>query len=228
VKPLADQDHYEVLDVGREASPEEIERAYRVAQATYAEDSLAVYSVFGEEDSAALRQRVESAFQILSSRETRRAYDAWLSGGDEPDAIAAPLDDDLARETLALASEPAPAPVSGRSLPPISSFSLGGDDDADGEDPGLPLDGPRLRRTRLRRGIELEQIAAITKISPTYLRFLEEERFDDLPAPVYVRGFVLAYMRCLGIDPSRGPAEYMARYDAGRASSAKPRTQTGR
>jgi curved DNA-binding protein CbpA len=34
VKSLAEQDHYEVLEVRRGATPEEIERAYRMAQAT--------------------------------------------------------------------------------------------------------------------------------------------------------------------------------------------------
>ena len=56
-------------------------------------------------------------------------------------------------------------------------------------------DGARLRRARLLRGVEVDDVATATKINPAYLRFLEEDRFDDLPAVVYVRGFVAAYAR---------------------------------
>src|SRR2546430_14987283 len=48
--------------------------------------------------------------------------------------------------------------------------------------------GARLRRARLRQGIELDEITKITKVNPTYLSFIEEERFDGLPASV---GFTL-------------------------------------
>jgi flagellar biosynthesis protein FlhG len=78
------------------------------------------------------------------------------------------------------------------------------------------FDGPRLRRSRMRRGIEIEQIAAITKINPSYLRFLEEERFGELPAPVYVRGFVSAYASSVGLDAKRVAAGYMKRFEANR------------
>jgi len=111
-----------------------------------------------------------------------------------------------------------------RPLPPIQPFPMpalegDGEDEASGE-----YDGTRLRRTRLRRGIELEQIASVTKINPTYLRFLEEERFDELPAAVYVRGFVVAYLRCVGLDPAKAAASYMARFEAGRSATRKGRS----
>ena len=53
MKSLSEQDHYEVLETHADASREEIERSYRMSLATYADDSLAGYSVFGEGDAAA-------------------------------------------------------------------------------------------------------------------------------------------------------------------------------
>jgi cytoskeletal protein RodZ len=82
-------------------------------------------------------------------------------------------------------------------------------------------DGARLKRARLRRGLEIEQIAGVTKINPAYLRFIEEDRFDVLPSSVYVRGFVSAYMRCVGIDPAKGASAYMERFEAARGASNK-------
>ena len=74
------------------------------------------------------------------------------------------------------------------------------------------FDGARLRRARLRNGVELDEIAGVTKVNPTYLRFIEEERFEDLPAAVYVRGFVMGYASCIGLDPSRVAKSYMRRF----------------
>ncbi len=150
-------------------------------------------------------------------------------GDTIPEAAFAPLAPDAAapafERVLAAAEEPSRAeapPPEPRRLSPLQAFPPspleGGDEDEASPD----YDGTRLRRTRLRRGIELEQIAAITKINPTYLRFLEEERFDDLPAAV--RGFVVAYLRCVGIDPGKGAASYMARFEAGRAARKKGRS----
>jgi flagellar biosynthesis protein FlhG len=46
------------------------------------------------------------------------------------------------------------------------------------------------------------------------LQAIEEERFEDLPAPVYVRGFVTEYARYLKVNPRRAVADFMAGYEA--------------
>ena len=92
----------------------------------------------------------------------------------------------------------------------------------------MDFDGARLRRCRVRRGLELEQIAAITKVNPRYLACIEEDRFDELPAPVYVRGFVHAYARCLGLDPAPVAAAYLERFERARASGDRRSRALGR
>jgi flagellar biosynthesis protein FlhG len=198
MKTLAEMSHYEVLEVAPDASPEELERAYRLARATYAEDSLAAYSIFQEEDTSALRERVELAYRVLADSQQRTVYDTSLgSEVAREDEIKIALD-------LAMEDEAVPHP-SPEVAPEVTEF------DAFVEEDGGRVDGAWLRRFRLRLGVEIEQIAAITKINPTYLRYIEDERFEDLPAPVYVRGFVSAYARCLGLDPERVVSAYMER-----------------
>lgn len=89
-------------------------------------------------------------------------------------------------------------------------------DDAADAAPGPDDDAPRtigrwLREQRLQSGFTLEQAAEETRISFGYLDAIEADRFDVLPAPVYVRGFVRLYALFLGIDPEdaieRLPAE---------------------
>jgi cytoskeleton protein RodZ len=62
--------------------------------------------------------------------------------------------------------------------------------------------GTRLRRARLQRGIELDQAAAGTRITPRYLEALERDAPPDaFPAPVYARAFLREYAQWLGLDP---------------------------
>lgn len=61
--------------------------------------------------------------------------------------------------------------------------------------------GERLRLLRKKKGISLEEIEAKTKISKAYVIALEEERFDRLPEPVLVRGFLRQITHALGDDP---------------------------
>ncbi|MYA20361.1 MAG: helix-turn-helix domain-containing protein [Chloroflexi bacterium] len=79
------------------------------------------------------------------------------------------------------------------------------DDEADAasapDDDAPRTIGRWLREQRLQSGFTLEQAAEETRISFGYLDAIEADRFDVLPAPVYVRGFVRLYARFLGIDP---------------------------
>jgi curved DNA-binding protein CbpA len=192
------QDHYEILEVSRDASRDEIERAYRLARETYASDSLAGYSVFGEADAAALRERMDVAYRVLCDEELRRDYDASFAVGEIP---VSSDEDDATTEAEVVVRE---------------SFDELDEESAD-------FDGARLRRWRLRRGLELDDVASITKINPVYLRFIEEERFAELPARVYVRGFVSAYAACVGLDGGRVAASYLKGYEERLASARRGR-----
>jgi flagellar biosynthesis protein FlhG len=205
---IPDVDHYELLELPRDASHEDVERAYRVARATWGEDALAAYSVASEAELGALRERVEQAYRVLSDADSRGAYDAALGRlrapvHDEPDLGL----DDEEKEELAPAELPAE----------IEAFG-----DLSGPEDGR-WTGPALRRTRLARGLELDQINAITKVNPVYLRCIEEERFEALPASVYVRGFVAAYARCLGLDAGRVANDYLERLQAARPERPQKR-----
>ncbi|MGH0031542.1 MAG: helix-turn-helix domain-containing protein [Myxococcota bacterium] len=214
MKPLSEQDHYETLEIPQNASAADVERAYLLARATYSEGSLAGHSVFEEGDVEVIRERIEIAYHTLRDPELRESYDAELDAAGDAQEPAP-----IASDPLTLATSVAPpgeedAPV--EPLPSIETLEL---EELDAQDEG-EFDGARLRRARLRNGVELEAIAGVTKVNPTYLRFIEEERFEDLPAAVYVRGFVMGYASCVGLDPKRVAQSYMPRYEASR--SARP------
>jgi len=77
--------------------------------------------------------------------------------------------------------------------------------------PETEFSGEMLRRIREANGVDLQEISARTKITIGHLQALEAERYDDLPAEVYVRGFVQLIARQLKIDPAQVVRTYIRR-----------------
>ncbi len=202
MKSLSQQDYYETLEIAPTASAQDIERAYHLARSTYSEGSLAGHSVFGEGDLEVIRDRIELAFKTLSDPKARKSYDAEL--GERRQRVVSTENSDPAKVATSV------APPSAAPAEPMEQIPFDVDELADDEG---EFDGARLRRLRMSHGIELEEIQRVTKVNPAYLQFLEEERFDDLPAAVYVRGFVMGYAGCLGLSPKRVAESYMQRYE---------------
>ena len=75
--------------------------------------------------------------------------------------------------------------------------------------------GSSLREARVRQGLDFPELEQLTKIRPKYLRALEDERFDILPAPTYVRGFLRSYADAVGLDPQPFVDEYNSRFTVG-------------
>jgi cytoskeleton protein RodZ len=72
--------------------------------------------------------------------------------------------------------------------------------------------GNSLREARLRQGLEFPEIEHATKVRSKYLRALEDEQFDILPAQTYVKGFLRTYAEYLGLDGQLYVDEYNSRY----------------
>jgi hypothetical protein len=72
--------------------------------------------------------------------------------------------------------------------------------------------GTTLRDARARQGLDFPELEGLTKIRPKYLRALEDERFDILPAPTYVKGFLRSYAEALGLDGQPFVDEYNSRF----------------
>ena len=68
--------------------------------------------------------------------------------------------------------------------------------------------GEYLRAERQARGISLEQIFADTRISMEMLRAIENGNVEQLPAPIFIKGFLKAYAEKIGLDPEEVIVEY--------------------
>ncbi len=72
----------------------------------------------------------------------------------------------------------------------------------DDQHDSLPLltAGEQLREARLAAGLDLEEIAARTRVSRRHLEAIEEDRFADLASRTYAVGFSRSYARALGLN----------------------------
>ncbi len=79
--------------------------------------------------------------------------------------------------------------------------------------------GKYLKNYREEMGITLEEIERVTKINLTYLKDLEEEKYDLLPAPIFTVGFLKQYARCIGLDPEDVVLRYRLAVQGGEVTS---------
>lgn len=73
--------------------------------------------------------------------------------------------------------------------------------------------GATLREARMRERIDVSEIEAKTKIRARYLRALENEEWDLLPGPTFVRSFLRTYAQALGLDDKALVEEYRIRFE---------------
>jgi curved DNA-binding protein CbpA len=229
------QSYYEILEVPRDAHESEIRIAYHRARETYNKDNVALLSVFTPEEAEALLQLVEEAYSILSHPESRRAYDQKLlrERGENVERHAAeffltqdsaefstpePLPEFVFKEEASVPSRPAPASRHSESprregKTPISSYEV---------DPAIEetirseemFSGDFLRLVREYKNIDIDQITDYTRIGKDYLNALEREDFDTLPAPVFVRGFLIQLARLYKLDEAKLCKAYLDRLKA--------------
>jgi cytoskeleton protein RodZ len=89
--------------------------------------------------------------------------------------------------------------------------------------------GNSLREARIRQGLDFPELEQATKIRGKYLRALEQEEFEQLPGPTYVKGFLRSYAEYLGLDGQLYVDEYNSRFLVGEDEMpARPRRSSAR
>jgi curved DNA-binding protein CbpA len=238
MKDFREQNFYELLDLKPHAASQEVESCYQRARRFLSPDSVATYALFQPEELALLRQRIEEAFRVLSDSDRRKSYDAEMlqagvgtAGGTAAGTEAPRVPESAPEPRVEPASQPptpatgeaprqAPAPADGAPSPATTSPQAPPPVPACTEPPkpAMPeitqeteFTGELLRQIRLARGLSLEKVAETTKINMFYLRGIEGESVKDLPAEVYVRGYLRMLAGLFRLDPRRVIDSFMKR-----------------
>jgi cytoskeleton protein RodZ len=86
--------------------------------------------------------------------------------------------------------------------------------------------GATLREARMRAHIDVSEIEAQTKIRAKYLRALENEEWDLLPGPTFVKSFLRTYAEALGLDGKILIEEYRQAYERSDDADFRPLVST--
>ncbi len=79
---------------------------------------------------------------------------------------------------------------------------------------GVEFNGDMLRQVRMARGMSLIQLAERTRIGLKHLENIEHDRYELLPASVYLRGYLMSLSRELGLDGIVVTKSYLAFVEA--------------
>jgi cytoskeleton protein RodZ len=86
--------------------------------------------------------------------------------------------------------------------------------------------GATLREARMRAHIDVSEIEAQTKIRAKYLRALENEEWDLLPGPTFVKSFLRTYAEALNLDGKVLIEEYRLAYERSDDADFRPIVST--
>ena len=81
--------------------------------------------------------------------------------------------------------------------------------------------GDFLKKVRELRKVSIEELSEVTRINKAYLIEIEEENYEKLPAPVFLRGFITQVAKQLRLPPEKITTSYLARVQEARASKDK-------
>lgn len=188
MKGLEDQTFYEILEISPKATAKEIQRAYEHAKETFHADSLAIYSLFSEEEVNKIKEAIEEAYRVLMDEGQRKHYDQTHFqevGGKSSREVSEVKE--IYREKKDSLS--------------FTGISFNTEEDV--------YRGKTLKQVRERIGIELQTVSKETKVNIKILEWIEEEATENLPALVYLKGFLKSYAQSLGLDPQKVVEGYL-------------------
>ena len=191
--------YYEILDIGTNATSAEIRGAYNVALQMYQPDSLVSYSFFSKGERDKILSLIDKAYFTLINEAQRAKYDNEMN----------------LRETSVSADQhkapPQPANIFEFNRRDIASLTRKNNKSAlktkISQSQSIreilsrqKITGADLKAIREELGLAIETIHQETKIRLDYLHDIEEDKTEKLPAPVFLKGFVKAYLRSLCIE----------------------------
>jgi flagellar biosynthesis protein FlhG len=188
MKGIKEQTYYEILELSPSATAKEIQKAYEHAKETFDTDSLAVYSLFTEQEINEIQTAIEEAYRVLMDEALRK-------GDDQPhdQALGIPKWE-----------KPSELQILPREKTMPRSTTVVSVDTSE-----TTYRGIALKQIREKINIDLDIIAQETKINIKVLEAIEQEDFEKLPALVYLKGFLRGYAQSLGLDPQKVVEGYL-------------------
>ncbi len=183
------KDFYELLGVKPSATENEIREAYMKLKKIFSRENPSLYSIYDDEEIGKLMQDIQEAASILLDSDKRKNYDRLL------------VENKMYPESLFKIENISDGQKS--EIPPPLFAEI--------QEEGAGLFFKKVRESM---GLDIKEVARITRIQTAYLEAIENENFEKLPPRVFVRGFVISYAKLIKVgNLEKVVNEYMKKYD---------------
>jgi curved DNA-binding protein CbpA len=207
--------YYEILEVSTQATQHDILLAYQKAKLTYSHQNTAIQSAFSEEELEELKKLVEEAFLVLSNQNYRNIYEQRLNSKSysESDITFNGIKD--------FTQDVSPTNTVEKLIQKHNSMSqkaesveLAQTDETFEQEIHRQTEwsGDFLKKVREYKKISIDKLQESTKVNPWYLKALETMDIQNLPASVFVRGYVIQMAKELGLNEKNVADSYMKIY----------------
>lgn len=191
--------YYEILELPQNAAQHEVTTAYERARTTYSGENPAIYTIFSEPEARELLGIIEEAYSVLGNKSLRSIYDQRLFAGQTGAQ-------ELSYQSLLTASRSQFPEGKKEQQAPV--FEVKPEFEKEIRD-CQNWDGPFLKKVREYKKISIERMSEITKINSYYLTAIEKMDPSNLPAAVFVRGYVVQMAKQLGLNEKAVADSYM-------------------
>ena len=194
---------YEILELNTNSAQHEITTAYERAKNTYSGENPAIYTIFSDQEARELLSMIEEAYSILGNKTLRNIYDQRLLGQSKINPEDLTYDSILNASRLIFKD----SKIDTKKISFVRNEVLE-QEIADCAE----WTGEMIRKVREYKNITLERISEIIKVNSYYIKAIEAMTPNNLPAPVFVRGYVLQMAKELGLNSKNVADSYMKNY----------------
>jgi curved DNA-binding protein CbpA len=202
-------DLHEILNLRPDAAPEDIERAYLHLTTIYSENSRAAYGALSDDERRWMVKRIQEAYEALMIRAGAVAETRQSAQEKKQESPPSPLGGQGRVNGQIAAGQDAYKQGRNQS----GGANHGGElaIKADSQLSAKAVTGAHLRNIRIAKGATLDDISAATKVKKSYLEAIESDNPQRFPAPVFMKGFLKAYAKALGLNPDEISEKYLHR-----------------
>lgn len=206
--------YYDILEVSTSATQHDILLAYQKAMLTYSSNNSAIRSAFSEVELAELKKIIEEAFLVLSNQSYRDIYEQRMKAKSysASDITFNAIKNSVMPDDKASAVEKL---IHKHQQLQEQKIEKQFEEDAEFE---LEIknceswSGEFLKKVREYKKISIDELQESTKVNPWYLRSLETMDYKNLPATVFVRGYIIQLAKELGLNEKNVADSYMKIY----------------
>jgi DnaJ-class molecular chaperone len=200
-------DLHEILNLRPDAEPEDIERAYLHLTTIYSENSRAAYGALSDEERRWMVKWIQEAYEALMIRagavaETRQSAQGKKQVSQSPGDPVRPDGHISAGQDTS---------KHGRNQSGGANQGADQEIKADFQLSAKAVTGAHLRNIRIAKGASLDDISSATRVKKAYLEAIESDNPQRFPAPVFMKGFLKAYAKALGLNPDEISEKYLHR-----------------